>query len=157
VLNVLTDMSLRVRPVEVTYVDTNQKRPVMTKPAFLIEDEEHFATRHGLQLVTDERVDRTRYDPAALALVDMFQYFVGNTDWSAFAGPSGAACCHNVVPVARADGVLVPVPYDFDAAGIVDAPYALPAAGLPIRNVRTRLYRGQCRDVPELAASYEPF
>ncbi len=157
VLNLLTDMSLRVRPVEVTYYDAKKKRVVTTKPGFLIEDEEHFAARHGLHLITDERVDRGSYDPAALALVDMFQYFLGNTDWSALAGPAGSACCHNVVPMAREDGTLVPIPYDFDASGIVDPPYALPAVGLPIRDVRTRLYRGQCRDVAELAASYEPF
>jgi hypothetical protein len=42
---------------------------VITKQGFLLEDEEHFAARHGLRLVTDERVDRSRYDPAALALV----------------------------------------------------------------------------------------
>ncbi len=157
VFNLLTDMSLRVRSVEVTYYDSKRRRAVITKPGFLIEDEERFAARHGLQLVKAERVDRSRYDPAALALVDMFQYFVGNTDWSATAGPPGSDCCHNVVPVAREDGVLVPIPYDFDATGIVNPPYALPAAGLPIRNVRARLYRGQCRGAAELAASYEPF
>jgi hypothetical protein len=157
VLNLVTDMSLRVRPVEVTYYDSRKQRTVITKPGFLIEDEERFAARHGLHLVKAERVDRSRYDPAALALVDMFQYFVGNTDWSASAGPPGSDCCHNVVPVARQDGVLVPIPYDFDATGIVNPPYALPAAGLPIRDVRTRLYRGQCRNAAELAASYEPF
>ena len=30
------------------------------------------------------------------------------------------------MPYARADGVLLPVPYDFDSSGIVDAPYPLP-------------------------------
>ena len=55
--------------------------------------------------------------------------------------------------MARADGVLVPIPYDFDATGIVNPPYALPAAGLSIRNVRVRLYRGQCRDAADLTAS----
>ena len=157
VLNLVTDMSLRVRPVEVTYYDSRKQRTVVTKPGFLIEDEERFAARRGLQLVKAERIERDRYDPAALALVDMFQYFVGNTDWSALAGPAGSECCHNVVPMARADGVLVPIPYDFDATGIVNPPYALPAAGLSIRDVRVRLYRGQCRDAADLTASYEPF
>ena len=155
--NQLTDMSLRVRPVEITYFDSKKERVVTTKPGFLLEDEEHFAARHGLHLVTEEHVDRNRYDPAALALVDMFQYFLGNTDWSALEGPKGEPCCHNVVPMARADGTLVPIPYDFDSTGIVNPPYALPAVGLPIRDVRTRLYRGVCRDPAELAASYEPF
>jgi hypothetical protein len=66
------------------------------------------------------------------------------------AGPAGAACCHNVVPFERADGRLIPVPYDFDAAGLVAAPYAEPDARLPIRSVRQRLYRGSCRSLAEL-------
>ncbi len=49
----------------------------------------------------------------SLALLDVFQYFLGNTDWSALAGPAGEECCHNVVPYVRADGVLVPVPVRF--------------------------------------------
>jgi hypothetical protein len=158
VLDLLTDMTLRVRPVEVTYYDSKKEREVTTKPGFLIEDEARFAARHGLHVVTtEEPIDRSRYDPAALALVDMFQYFLGNTDWSALQGPKGDECCHNVVPMAREDGTLVPIPYDFDSTGIVNPPYALPALGLPIRNVRTRLYRGACRDPKEVAASYEPF
>ncbi len=157
VLNVLTDMSLRVRPVEITYYDSKKQRIVITKPAFLIEDEEHFAARHGLHVVTDERVERGRYDQSALALVEMFQYFLGNTDWSATQGPAGESCCHNVVPMARDDGTVVPIPYDFDASGLVDPPYALPDVKLPIRNVRTRLYRGPCRDTAEITGSYAPF
>ena len=87
----------------------------------------------------------------------MFQYFIGNTDWSAFAGPAGAACCHNIVPLARDDGVLLPITYDFDAAGIVAASYALPDERLRIRSVRERLYRGSCRDLAALQRSFEPF
>ena len=97
-----------------------------------------------------------RYDPAALVLLDVFQYFVGNTDWSAFAGPAGEQCCHNVVPFARADGVLLPVPYDFDATGIVNAPYSLPDERLRIQRVRQRLYRGRCREVSELQPAFRP-
>jgi hypothetical protein len=157
VLNLLTDMSLRVRPVEVTYYDSKKERIFITKPGFLIEDEERFAARHGLHLVTDESVERSRYDAKALALVEMFQYFIGNTDWSATQGPEGKTCCHNVVPMARDDGSIVPIVYDFDSTGIVNPPYALPDVRLPIRNVRTRLYRGPCHEPAEIAASYEPF
>jgi hypothetical protein len=87
----------------------------------------------------------------------VFQYFIGNTDWSALAGPSGGQCCHNIVPYTGADGVLVPVPYDFDSSGIVDPPYALPDGRLPIRSVRQRLYRGRCRELAELGPVFELF
>jgi hypothetical protein len=159
VLNLVTDRSLRARLVEVTYYDSDRGREVTTKPGFLIEDEGRFAERQGLAVVPDERIgDRERYDQSALALVEMFEYFLGNTDWSALAPPRGGGdCCHNIVPFARDDGTLLPVPYDFDSSGLVDKPEALPAEALSIRTVRQRLYRGPCRDLAEIEASFEPF
>ncbi len=157
VLNLLTDNSLRVRVVEATYYDPERKREIATKPGLLIEDEKRFAARQGLEVVPDPRIDRARYDQGALALVEVFEYFIGNTDWSAVAPPVDGDCCHNIVPFARADGKLVPVPYDFDLSGLVNKPEALPAPELPIRKVRQRLYRGPCRDLAELQASFELF
>lgn len=156
-LNLLTDMTLRTRAVKITYVDTDRGREIVDRPGFLIEDEERFAERSGLTTVSVESIDREAYDPSALAMLDVFQYFIGNTDWSAFEGPDGEACCHNVVPFARADGVLLPVPYDFDASGLVSAPYAVPAEGLPIQSVRDRLYRGRCRDLAALEPVFAAF
>jgi hypothetical protein len=156
-LNVLTASSLRIRPVAMTYVDSERGRETADRIGFLIEDEERFAERSGLAIVSTERVDRALYDPSALALLDVFQYFIGNTDWSAVDGPDGENCCHNVVPYARPDGVLLPVPYDFDASGIVESPYAVPSTQLPIRSVRERLYRGRCRDLAELAPVFAAF
>jgi hypothetical protein len=157
VLGLFTETSLRTRLVNVTYFDTERGRELGTKVGFLIEDEERFAERMGLTPVTAERVDSARYDPDALAVVDVFQYFIGNTDWSAIAGPAGEQCCHNVVPFARADGVLVPVPYDFDASGIVDTPYSMPDERLPIQDVRQRLYRGRCRELADLQPTFAQF
>jgi hypothetical protein len=156
-LHLLTASSLRIRPVEITYFDTDRGRETADRIGFLIEDEERFAERSGLAIVSTERVDRARYDQSALALLDVFQYFIGNTDWSAVEGPEGENCCHNVVPYARPDGVMLPVPYDFDATGLVDAPYAYPAPQVPIRSVRERLYRGQCRDLTELTPVFATF
>jgi hypothetical protein len=61
------------------------------------------------------------------------------------------------VPFARSDGVLIPVAYDFDASGLVNAPYALPAERLPIQSVRNRLYRGRCRELAALEPVFEKF
>lgn len=149
-LNLLTDASLRTRAVAISYFDSDRGREIVDRRGFLIEDEERFAARSGLTAVAVERVDRTRYDPNALAMLDVFQYFIGNTDWSALEGPADETCCHNVVPFERSDGALFPVPYDFDATGLVEAPYALPAERLPIQSVRQRLYRGACRDLADL-------
>jgi hypothetical protein len=157
VLNLVTDESLRARPVTVTYFDTERGREIATGPGILLEDEEQFAARRAFTTIAEEKLTRARYDEQALMLIETFQYFIGNTDWSAIAGPAGSDCCHNVVPLARADGVLVPIVYDFDSSGIVDAAYALPDARLPINTVRDRLYRGACLDADALRATFAPF
>ena len=68
---------------------------------------------------------------------------------SIIAGKEGS-CCHNA-KLLRADdeSPYVPVIYDFDSSGYVDAPYAITPAKLELRNVRQRIYRGFCTD-PEV-------
>jgi hypothetical protein len=157
VWNLVSPTSLRARWVAADYVDTRRERALGMRPAILLEDEQRFAERHGLTIFEGPAIERAQYDAESLALLDVFQYFLGNTDWSALAGPSGEECCHNVVPYVRPDGVMVPVPYDFDAAGLVDAPHALPNERLPIRDVRQRLYRGACRTPDALAPTFARF
>lgn len=157
-LNLLTDMSLRARPLTVTYYDTERKRELEVRPGLFIEDEERFAERKGLAEVELQRIESKQYDREALGLLNMFEYFIGNTDWSAVLGSQGSACCHNIVPYRRPDGVLVPVPYDFDSAGIVNTPYALPNERLKINSVRQRLYRGTgCESLADLEPRFAKF
>ena len=47
----------------------------------------------------------------------------------------------------------IPIPYDFDMSGLVNAPYAAPPSHLPIRLVRTRFYRGLCQPPEVLDAA----
>jgi hypothetical protein len=85
-------------------------------------------------------------------LVNLFEYMIGNTDYSLIRGPLDDNCCHNAVPFS--DGNVVnPVPYDFDFSGLVDAPYAEPNPQLKIRSVRTRVYRGRCNNNDQLPGS----
>jgi hypothetical protein len=87
-----------------------------------------------------------------LDLVSVFQYMIGNTDWSVYA-------IHNIRLVEMTDqgGYLFPVAYDFDFSGLVDAPYAIPDERLPIRRVRQRLYRGTCRKLEEMTPTFDLF
>jgi hypothetical protein len=153
----VTPYSLRARPIEAHYVDSGRDRDAGNRPAILLEDEERFGERQGMTMFEGTRVDRTRYDAETLAIFDVFQYLIGNTDWSAIDGPGEEQCCHNVTPYVREDGTMIPVAYDFDSAGLVNAPHALPNERLPIRNVRQRLYRGQCRSADELAPIFARF
>jgi hypothetical protein len=78
---------------------------------------------------------------------------ISNYDWSMRAGPKGEPCCHNSRLLSGAPGTqVVPVPYDFDWSGLVDAPYAGPPEGIPIESVRQRNYRGYCAHINQARA-----
>lgn len=146
--NLLTDYSFRVRPLQVTYVESESGKVVDEKFAFLIEDDSDVANRHDMRKIDVARLSVTQLEPQMSGLFSLFQYMIGNVDWAALAGPDPAECCHNVKligpePLEPGDRAI-PVPYDFDSAGLVDAHYAAPADGLPINSVTQRLYRGYC-------------
>lgn len=148
-LNHVTDAGFRVRPLTIEYVDTERQRREGTRFGFFIEDEDRLATRLGLATVDVAAIDRQALEPEHASLMDHFQFLIGNTDYSFIAGPEGERCCHNARLLRKADGRYLPMPYDFDMTGFVDPPYARVSELLPIRRVRTRLYRGMCRG-PEL-------
>jgi len=51
----------------------------------------------------------------------------------------------------------VPVPFDLDMSGLVNAHYAGPAPGLPIDAVRDRLYLGFCHPDVDWQALFSEF
>jgi hypothetical protein len=74
----------------------------------------------------------------------MFQYMIGNTDYSIYE-------LHNVIMVADSAGrlPLIPIPYDFDWSGLVSAIYAVPNPKMNTSEVTDRIYRG-LRQEPEV-------
>lgn len=143
VFNRISPVSFRARLVQVTYVDAGSKIPA-TSYGFFIEDKDHLAARTGLHIADVKQIERASLDPVQTNRVELFQFMVGNTDFSLLRAPEGESCCHNIVPLIASDGKYVPVPYDFDATGVVDPPYALPLEVLKIKNVKQRRYRGRC-------------
>ena len=88
-----------------------------------------------------------------LAIVYLFQFLIGNTDWSIPAG-------HNINMIKSkkpVDQLPYVIPYDFDFAGIVNAHFAVPDKTLPIESVRERLYRGFCLDDGVIEGAVEQF
>ncbi len=144
--NVLTDVSFRTRRLSITYRDTDRNGAETVEPGFLIESIGEVAARTGLERQKVPKVSAGQLDPAYTTLLTMFQYMVGNTDWSAKLGPEGSNCCHNgrvLSPPGRQDGWMV-VPYDFDQTGVVNPDYAEPVPEFRIRSVRQRVWRGFC-------------
>lgn len=94
-------------------------------------------------------VSLSRLDKEQAALVYIYQYLIGNTDWSFVTAEHEEYCCHNIKLV-QVDETHIPVPYDFDLAGLVNARYAHPDPSLNISRVTKRLYRGGCTDTETL-------
>lgn len=147
-LNVLTPLSYRVRWVDVTYKDGNQV--LGQRPAFLVEHKKRVAKRNhiGLDQPTKE-IFYEDLEPTQATLVEQFQYFVGNTDYSLLRSGDPRDCCHNAKLLSEKE-IYTPIIYDFDATGLVSTSYATPASGLKISNVRKRLFRGYCLEEPAM-------
>lgn len=160
--NEITPLSFRVRPAQVTYRDTNGRRDEETHFNFLIEDISDVARRNDRTEVDvpPDTVRSAQLDPQMATQYALFQYMIGNLDWDMVSGRPDDDCCHNsklVGATAESREAVIPVPYDFDSSGFVDAPYANPPEGLPVRNVRQRYYRGLCRFNDQTAAAVAVF
>lgn len=148
ILNLLTDHAFRVRLLDLTYVDTTGREDTVRTVGFLLETEEELAARLGGSLF-DVGMAAAEIEPDYMTLVDVFQYMVGNTDWS-------VPGLHNVVLLDAAHQYYA-IPFDFDFTGLVHARYARPDGNLPIKDVRERLYRGSCHPPQQFAAAYGLF
>lgn len=147
--NLLTDASFKVRLVKIEYADTFGKQNT-TRFGFLIEHVSSVAERLRAAHVEPKSISYTALDEPAATLVSVFQYFIGNLDFSLIRARADEDCCHNVKLFESSPGVYLPVPYDFDMSGIVDTRYAGPPAALAktyrLRSVTDRLYRGFCSE-----------
>jgi hypothetical protein len=138
---VLTPIAFQARLARITYADSGGATPE-ARPAILVEDADRMAARNGLQILEAEGARARDLDAFQGALFGVFQYLVGNTDWS-------ISTLHNVELAQRA-GTVFPVPYDFDWSGVINAHYATPNPVLRLRSVTQRLYRGYCEHNAEL-------
>ena len=135
--NLLTPKSFQARLVRVTMEDSIKKKQ-NSFYGILIEDEEKMARRNKTVIVERKMLNPLNTEPNAFLTMAVFQYMIGNTDWS-------VQFQQNVKLLAK-DSLAIPstVPYDFDHAGLVDAPYAKPAEELEMSAVTERRYRGYC-------------
>lgn len=163
IFNRLTDVSFRVRVARITYDDMSDDHDPFIRYGFLIEDEAAVAERTGWSYVATPGVPPDYSDPDHLALLEVYQYMIGNADFSAFsADPGSEECCHNTKPIGTSTGPIFALPYDFDVTGLVDARYArrlfrgnLERLGL--RNLQDRRFRGLCQSEDRWPAVFDLF
>jgi hypothetical protein len=157
-LNALTPLSFGARLLHVDYVDT-ERGETDTRYSFVIEDDDRLAERIGAEPVKLPRLSYEGLNGQYANLVAVFEFMIGNTDFSMVVGARNDNCCHNTVPFSiegEGEGNYV-IPYDFDFAGLVNASYAKPNPKLPITRVVQRLYRGLCVHNSHLDGTLQQF
>ena len=145
IFNLLTPLSMRARLATIDYLESSG-RPVTTRIGFFLEDIDDTARRNAMvKPRTADVIAASALSGREAGRAAMFNYMIGNLDWSMRAGPEGEGCCHNFRLLQKGSNpALVAVPYDYDFSGFVDAPYATPPENLPVASVRVRKYRGYC-------------
>ncbi len=157
ILNTLTDISYRVRLARVTYVDSERRDKDRVRYAFFIEHNSRLSRRLGLEEISTSRIGVADLEGPYSDLTSLFEFMIGNTDFSPVAGAEGEDCCHNTTLFGNEGEAIYAIPYDFDMSGLVDAPYAEPNPRFRIKRVTQRLYRGRCDYNDHLQTSIQLF
>ena len=153
IYNLLTDMSFRVRLLHVNYNDTKGKVKDWSQYAFLMEDMDELAKRNKCKQKSKVRYAHNLINREQATLVYLFQYMIGNTDWS-------IPYYHNFkLMVEKKDTISRPYPvaYDFDITGLVNPSYGAPPPDLGIESITERLYRGHKRTLEEIETAVKLF
>ena len=135
--NLITPLSFKARLVKVILEDRKSGKKQSPFYGLLLEEEKQMAKRNNMKAV-DMKLRPQQIQVAPFLTMAVFQYLIGNTDWS-------TQYQQNIkILVADSTAIPIAVPYDFDHSGIVSAPYAHPAAELQMSSIRQRRYRGYC-------------
>jgi len=146
-----TPTSFRVRLLTITYRDANNQHADRKATAFLIENSRELADRQGVERVENPiGLPAKDYDPTAEATHALFQYLIGNTDWS-------NTLALNMKTLKHPDGSLLPVGYDFDFSGWVNTSYSRPRHQLGQRFIGQRVYLGFHQHDDVLTATADKF
>ena len=148
IYQLLTPNSHRVRVARITYVDSASGKKEAERYGMILEDPDQLANRLMSKPIKTKGAGAADMEPKELALAYMFQYFIGNLDFS-FNG------LHNTELLGTMDGRILPVAYDFDYAGAVNASYAVPPPNYGVSNVRTRKFLAYCEISADFPAAVD--
>lgn len=150
--NLISPYSFKSRLVNVTYKDSVKAKTINQSYGILLEDEKQMAARNETKILKQLNLSPLSILREEFLKMAVFEYLIGNTDWS-------VQYLQNIKLIQKTPKSLpISVPYDFDHAGIVRAPYANPAPALKLRNTLERRYRGFCiRNINEFTPVFEEF
>ena len=148
---VLTGYAFRAYQIQVSILDNAGADTLINTVAFLIEHEKELAHRLDAQIQKNNDIPLKTVDKESYNRLALFQYLIGNTDWN-------LSTQHNIKIVKpMGKGSPIPVPYDFDYSGLVNAYYAKPHPALPTQSVRDRLWQWRGKEVKAIRPSLESF
>ncbi|MBE9510033.1 MAG: hypothetical protein IMY71_04075 [Bacteroidetes bacterium] len=148
--NIISPFSFNVRLLDIKYIDSSGSVPTIQSYGFFIERPKQMAQRNNGELVkTTDVIFYKDLDKNSLVKLSLFQYMIWNNDWS-------VALLHNVKFVKTTIiSSPIPVPYDFDWAGIVSAPYRVRYITDNEENVADVSYMGICLKKKELIPFFD--
>ena len=136
----ITPYTFSTRLLNIDFWDTsgkNAKNYQLT--GFFIEDDDLVAKRYDAEVKDNLTLHPLALHDTSSVRHDFFQYLIANIDWS-------TTYLHNAKIILTRDPVrYIPLTYDFDQSGFVDASYAVLNPAFDMSNVRDRIYRGFCR------------
>lgn len=145
----VTPYHFKTRRLTIEFTDLNKKNPTVERiNGFFIEDDKKVAKRVDGK-VFERYIHPMAMDSDASIRNALFQYMIGNTDFS-------TAYQHNgkLLYVGKK---IIPLPYDFDMSGFINPSYAVINQTLGINNIRDRKYRGFKRDEDDFQKVREVF
>lgn len=148
--NILTPNSFRAQLVKVTYLNTKGKPNKIKGWGILIEDSDELAHRIGGSKEFFMGLPDSCFNPRQEKITALFNYMIGNTDWS-------TKLARNLEMIKCPDSSMMIVPYDFDFAGLVNAPYAVPNNIIGQKNIRDRVYLGRKCPLSEFTETFQLF
>ncbi len=153
ILRLHTEAAFRTRLLRVTWINTERDGESEERYGFVIEHHDALLERLAMPRSDLNRTTYAALDQNQASVAALFQYMIGNTDFSMVSAASGESCCHNGLLLESSPARFHYVPYDFDMSGMVNAPYATPNPRFNLRSVKQRLYRGHCRFNADLDAA----
>ncbi|MEZ2413640.1 hypothetical protein ACA086_01665 [Muriicola sp. E247] len=139
---ILAPYHFKTRLTEISLVEAKGRREVTHGViGFLIEDMDYLTLRYKGQEIK-RLIHPLQHDPISSIQNSFFQFMIANTDYS-------TKQQHNQ-KLLFTNNKIIPVPYDFDMSGLVNAPYAavtnIQNLSGSISMVTDRIYKGYERE-----------
>lgn len=136
----LSPYSLQAHLIKLSYINSETGKKT-TNYAIMVEDTDEMAERLNGEVCDNcYGLPTESFDANNLHIHALFQYMIGNTDWSLEMNKNVKLLRLNE------NGLHVVIPYDFDFSGFVNAPYAVPDSKYSVKSVRERVWLGHNPD-----------